>query len=83
MGFGMALNLRSKLDRATTMYVCDTDSTAIEKFRSEVGDRGPIEVVANGCEAVQRAVCHIEACLASADVDARASSFRCFQTGKH
>lgn len=78
MGFGMAVNLRSKLDKSTTMFVCDTDSTAIEKFKSEVGHHGPIEVVPNGFEAVKRAVgrssMHSINC---ADIDFRALYFRC------
>ncbi|KAK5173435.1 uncharacterized protein LTR77_002116 [Saxophila tyrrhenica] len=55
MGYGMAVNLRTKLDRNTTMYICDVSEAAIERFKDEVGSRGPIEVVKNGAEAAEAA----------------------------
>jgi hypothetical protein len=56
MGYGMALNLRSKLDKSTTFYICDITEKAINRFRSELEGYGPIEVVKNGAEAAQVAV---------------------------
>lgn len=56
MGYGMAVNLRSKLDKSTTFYVCDISEKAISRFRSELEGYGPIEVVEDGAEASQIAV---------------------------
>lgn len=57
MGYGMAVNLRSKLDNSQTMYICDISNDAINRFRTELEGQGPIEVVENGAEAVKSAVC--------------------------
>ena len=57
MGYGMAVNLRSKLDSDWTFYICDVNEQAIERFKSETGGHGPVHVVKNGFEAVQAAVC--------------------------
>jgi hypothetical protein len=56
MGYGMAVNLRSKLDNRMTFYVCDVNEQAINRFKEEVGSCGPVEVVENGAEAAQVAV---------------------------
>lgn len=56
MGYGMAVNLRSKLDNDWTFLICDVDSQAIERFKSEMQGQGPVEVVKNGFEAVKAAV---------------------------
>ena len=56
MGYGMAVNLRSKMDKGRTLYICDVSDAAIRRFRSEMDGRGPIEVVKNGAEAIQAAV---------------------------
>lgn len=56
MGYGMALNLRSKLDSSTTVYVCDVNAEAIARFKTEMEAQGPIEVVVNAFEALQVAV---------------------------
>jgi hypothetical protein len=56
MGYGMAVNLRSKLDKNTTFYICDISEKAINRFRSELEGHGPIEVVENGAAAAQAAV---------------------------
>ncbi|KAK3715289.1 hypothetical protein LTR37_007256 [Vermiconidia calcicola] len=52
MGYGMAVNLRSKLDRSKTFYICDVSEDAINRFKLELDGQGPIEVVQNGTEAV-------------------------------
>ena len=56
MGYGMAVNLRSKLNRSQTLYVCDVSDQAIQQFQSEVDGKGPVEVVKNGAEASKSAV---------------------------
>jgi 3-hydroxyisobutyrate dehydrogenase len=58
MGYGMAVNLRSKLDRSVKFYICDVNQEAIKRFQSELDGYGPIEVVKSGAEAVQVAVSH-------------------------
>lgn len=56
MGYGMALNLRSKLDKDQVLYICDTSEDAINRFKSETESLGPVEVVKNGAEAMKVAV---------------------------
>lgn len=56
MGYDMAVNLRTKVNRDTTLVVCDVNQEAIDRFRAEVMDHGPIEVARNGFEAIQKAV---------------------------
>ena len=51
MGYGMARNLRSKIDKDTTFVVCDVNQEAIDRFKAEMSDHGPIEVTKNGFEA--------------------------------
>lgn len=57
MGYGMAVNLRSKLDDTWTFYVCDVNEQTIERFKSAMKGKGPIEVVKNGYESILAAVC--------------------------
>ena len=54
MGYGMAVNLRSKLDDKTTLYVCDVSKDAMARFKAQVDHYGPIEVVDSRAEAVTR-----------------------------
>ena len=56
MGYGMALNLRSKLEKSQTLYICDANDEVIERFKAEVESLGPVKVVQNGAEAVNVAV---------------------------
>ena len=56
MGYGMAVNLRSKLDKNVKFYICDVNQEAIKRFKSELNGYGPVEVVKNGAEAAQVAV---------------------------
>lgn len=56
MGYPMAVNLRKGLGHETTLLICDVNQSAIAKFRKEMEGQGPIEVVDNGLEAVQRSV---------------------------
>jgi 3-hydroxyisobutyrate dehydrogenase len=55
MGYPMAVNLRKGLPASTTLLICDVVPSAISKFQSETADLGPVEVIQNGFEAVQRA----------------------------
>lgn len=56
MGYSMAVNLRTKMDPAATLLVCDVNEAAIEKFQQQMAGKGPVEVVKNGKEAATRAV---------------------------
>ena len=53
MGYGMALNLRSKMTKTDTLYICDVSDQVIQKFKSE--SNGPIEVVKDGFSATMSA----------------------------
>jgi len=55
MGYPMALNLRKGLDSSHTLLICDVSTSALEKFQSDASGQGPVEVVKNGCDAIQRA----------------------------
>ncbi|KAI4606051.1 hypothetical protein J4E83_010318 [Alternaria metachromatica] len=55
MGYPMALNLRKGLDSSHTLLICDVSTSALEKFQSDASGQGPVEVVKNGYDAVQRA----------------------------
>jgi 3-hydroxyisobutyrate dehydrogenase len=56
MGYPMALNLRKGLDPSYTLLICDVVQDAISRFQKEAEGKGPIEVIKNGYEAVQKAV---------------------------
>ncbi|KIW67964.1 hypothetical protein PV04_03942 [Phialophora macrospora] len=55
MGYSMAVNLRSKLPPSKHLLICDVSQTLLDKFQKENVSKGPIEVVPNGYEAIQRA----------------------------
>ncbi|KAF1950476.1 3-hydroxyisobutyrate dehydrogenase-like protein [Byssothecium circinans] len=55
MGYPMALNLRKTLPETHTLLVCDVDASALSQFQSETTSSGPVEVIPNGFEAIQRA----------------------------
>jgi 3-hydroxyisobutyrate dehydrogenase len=56
MGYPMAKNLRAGLGHEKLLLVCDVNSEALERFKTETQDMGPVEFVKNGFEAVERAV---------------------------
>lgn len=55
MGYPMAKNLRKGLGPEKLLLVCDVNKHALERFQQEIEGSGPVEVVSNGLEAVQRA----------------------------
>ncbi|CBY01417.1 hypothetical protein IAQ61_003249 [Plenodomus lingam] len=55
MGYPMALNLRKGLDVSHTLLICDVSSDALTRFQKDAASMGPVEVIKNGYEAVQRA----------------------------
>lgn len=61
MGYPMAVNLRSKVGKEKTIVICDVSTEACERFKAEESTHGPIEIVKNGCEAIQAAVCRVAA----------------------
>lgn len=56
MGYPMAVNLRAKIGKETTIVVCDVSTKACDKFKTEESVNGPIEIVGNGYEAIAKAV---------------------------
>jgi len=59
MGYGMAMNLRSKIGKEFTLVVCDLNGEVLDQFKAETSGLGPVEVVKNGFEAIQKAVSKI------------------------
>lgn len=59
MGYPMAVNLRAKIGKDKTIVVCDVSAQACDKFKAEELAHGPIEIVRNGYEAIERAVSRI------------------------
>lgn len=56
MGYPMAVNLRSKMDPAHTLLICDVSEDVLSRYQTQMRENGPMEVVSNGYEAVQAAV---------------------------
>lgn len=56
MGYPMAVNLRSKIGRETTIVVYDTNVEACKRFQAEESKHGSIEIVDNAYEAILAAV---------------------------
>jgi 3-hydroxyisobutyrate/3-hydroxypropionate dehydrogenase len=56
MGYPMAINLRSGIDKNTKLLICDVSEDALSRFQKQTEGKGPVEVVKNGYEAVQQAV---------------------------
>lgn len=56
MGYGMAVNLRKKLPKDVTLYICDVNDKAITRFQAETINEGPVRVVQNAFEAMNVAV---------------------------
>lgn len=54
MGWGMAMNIRKKISKNATMYINDIDKKTCERFVSEAGGYGPIEVVQTAKEAASK-----------------------------
>ncbi|KAF2683187.1 3-hydroxyisobutyrate dehydrogenase-like protein [Lentithecium fluviatile CBS 122367] len=55
MGYPMAINLRKGLDKSYTLLICDVVPEALTRFQKESEGQGPVEVIQNGFEAVQKA----------------------------
>ena len=55
MGYSMAVNLRAKLPPSHLLLICDVSQTLLDKLQKENASKGPVEVVPNGYEAIQRA----------------------------
>ena len=56
MGFPMAVNLRTKMDKNSKLLVCDVSPEQIERYQAKVQGAGEVEVVSNGAEAAKLAV---------------------------
>ncbi|TKA72397.1 hypothetical protein B0A55_05868, partial [Friedmanniomyces simplex] len=55
MGYPMALNLRTKMERDKTLLICDVSEDAINRFKRDTEGRGVVESVGNGFKAAQAA----------------------------
>lgn len=55
MGYPMALNLSKGLHKSHTLFICDVVPDALQRFRADTADLGPVQVVENGFKAVRRA----------------------------
>lgn len=56
MGYGMAVNLRTKMDPSWSLLISDVNKAALEKFQSQLKSQGSISIVENGAEAASKAV---------------------------
>ncbi|KAK0622417.1 NAD binding domain of 6-phosphogluconate dehydrogenase-domain-containing protein [Immersiella caudata] len=57
MGYPMAKNLRAGLSPDKLLLICDVNSDALERFKTnaQTAGHGPVEVVSNGFEAAEKA----------------------------
>jgi 3-hydroxyisobutyrate dehydrogenase-like beta-hydroxyacid dehydrogenase len=55
MGYPMALNLRKGLDDSHTLLICDVSNDALKRFQRDAESHGPVSIVNNGYDAIQRA----------------------------
>jgi 3-hydroxyisobutyrate dehydrogenase-like beta-hydroxyacid dehydrogenase len=55
MGYPMALNLRKGLDDSYTLLICDVSNDALKRFQRDAESHGPVSIVNNGYDAIQRA----------------------------
>jgi 3-hydroxyisobutyrate dehydrogenase len=56
MGYPMANNLRAGLGPEKTLLICDVNSNALDRFKTETEGQGPVGVVSSGYEAARAAV---------------------------
>ncbi len=56
MGYPMAKNLRTGLGPEKTLLICDVNTEALSRFKTETEGQGPVEIVSNGFDAAQAAV---------------------------
>jgi 3-hydroxyisobutyrate dehydrogenase len=56
MGYPMAKNLRAGLGPEKTLLICDVNSNALDRFKTETEGQGPVGVVSSGYEAARAAV---------------------------
>lgn len=86
MGYPMAINLRKRMEKDKTLFVCDVSEDAVARFRQEMEGQGPIEVVNTGCDAAKAAVGHSSPYRTAvidptaADKRGRTLYFPCYQT---
>jgi 3-hydroxyisobutyrate dehydrogenase-like beta-hydroxyacid dehydrogenase len=55
MGFAMATNIRKKIPQDAVLYINDINVSACERFKTEYGSFGPIEIVATARDAAEHA----------------------------
>jgi 3-hydroxyisobutyrate dehydrogenase len=56
MGYPMALNVRRKLPKSSTLYIYDLSQSALDRFVKEVGSEGEVVISSSAKEVVDNAV---------------------------
>lgn len=56
MGYPMALNVRRKLPKSSTLYIYDLSTSALDRFVKEVGSEGEVVIASSAKEVVDNAV---------------------------
>ena len=56
MGYPMALNVRRKLPKSSTLYIYDLSQSALDRFVKEVGSEGEVVIASSAKEVVDNAV---------------------------
>ena len=56
MGYPMAINLWSKIGSDRQMFICDVNKSALDKFQTETGGKGSVEVKDSAYQVIQAAV---------------------------
>jgi 3-hydroxyisobutyrate/3-hydroxypropionate dehydrogenase len=56
MGYPMALNVRRKLPKSSTLYIYDLSQSALDRFVKEVGPEGEVVIASSAKEVVDNAV---------------------------
>jgi 3-hydroxyisobutyrate dehydrogenase len=68
MGYGMAMNIRKKMPRTSTLFITDVFRPSCEKFRDEFSSYGAIQIVDSAREVAERAGTIISIVPAAKDV---------------
>ena len=56
MGYPMALNVRRKLPKSSTLYLYDISKSALDRFVKEIGSEGKVVIASSAKEVVDNAV---------------------------
>lgn len=56
MGYPMAVNLRTKMEKSQVLLISDISKSALQRFQEQMKDQGMVAIVDTGFDAVQKAV---------------------------